>query len=140
MTILLTVFALALFGMAATPDQPQCSYKIVRTVRSDTGIRAQQTIRICDAGSNIVTLDNQIYILNGKRGHHKKILVIQFESSRGEAVPMEFRHKILYIHVYRFAKPKLFIDNVNGAEIKIKRDFIDRTRLKFIDIYGKALK
>lgn len=140
MSILLTILSLALSGVAGTPDQPQCSYKIVRTASSETGVRAQQTIRICDAGLNIVTLDNLIHILSRKRDHDKKILVAQFESSRGEAVPMEFRHGILYIHVYRHAKLNILIDNVHGAVIKIKHDFVDHSRYKFIDVYGKKLK
>jgi hypothetical protein len=140
MTILLTVLSLALSGMTGMPDQPHCTYRIVRTASSDKGVRAQETIRICDAGSNIVTLDNQVHILSRKRGNYRKILVTQFESSHGEAVPMEFRHGILYVHVYRLTTPNLLVGNVDGIKIRIKHDFVDHARYKFIDVYGNPVK
>lgn len=124
----------AAISLSMSP-QP-CSYRLVSSASSHNGISAEEKIRTCTTRANVVTLDDQIYIVYHEDNKVLRSLVVQFESSAGKPVPIAFHGNVLSVHVTKNQKLTAWRKSVAGVIVAVRRDHVEHFKYRFMDVYG----
>jgi len=89
---------------------------------------------------NIATLDDQVYIIFHKQKKIRRSLVVQFESSAGNPVSLEFHGNALVVHVRKNEKTTVWRKAAAGVIVDVRRDYVERLKYGFMDVHGKPVK